>query len=67
MGVDDDVWDDSLFGEGHIGLRPEDGEHALLPVAGGELIADDGVPGDPKLEVELFVPCDGDGIDSCWF
>src|SRR3989475_2865990 len=40
MGVDDQVRDDALRGEGHVFLGRDESDHPFLPVAGGELVAE---------------------------
>ena len=40
MGIDDDVWSDSLTAEDHVLLAVLDAAGTLLSVAGGELVTD---------------------------
>src|SRR5207249_10774284 len=40
MGIDDQVRDDSLRGEGHVFLRRDQADDALLAVTGRELVAE---------------------------
>ena len=54
VGVDDAVGRDARGGEGHVDLRPEHGEHALLPVPRGELVAHDRVAVVPELDVHAL-------------
>ncbi len=42
------------FAEGHVGVRPLLRQHALLPVAAAELVADDGVAVVAHLDVDAL-------------
>jgi len=55
--VDDDVGLDAGFAEGHGFAGPEHGADALLAVAGGEFVADDGAARDAVF--------DGDALEGC--
>mmetsp|Transcript_39657 Transcript_39657/g.61982 ORF Transcript_39657/g.61982 Transcript_39657/m.61982 type:complete len:303 (+) Transcript_39657:734-1642(+) len=46
--VDDHVRGHARLGEGHVLLRPQDAQHALLPVPAAELVADDRVARVPQ-------------------
>ncbi len=45
MGIDNDIWSDTVLSERHIFLGPDDREDTFLSVSRTEFVADDGVPG----------------------
>ena len=52
VGVDDQVWNYTVRGERHVGGGDQQSDHALLPVPGGELVAQFRYPLVPDLDLD---------------